>query len=61
MKAIETDEILEKIKLIKKLNSDSDLAKLLGIDKQSVYQYKKKKNADIQQKIITVLINEMES
>lgn len=57
MKTLSTEEIIKQLKSITQTSQDTDLAKILGIDKQSIYQYKKKTNDDIQQKIITLLLS----
>lgn len=57
MKTLSAEEIIKQLKSITQTSQDTDLAKILGIDKQSIYQYKKKTNDDIQQKIITLLLS----
>jgi len=54
-------EIIAQVKLITGDKYDSDLAKRLNIDKQSIPQYKRKTTADIQLKIISLLINEIKN
>jgi hypothetical protein len=56
MKTLPTQDIIEQLKDLTETEHDSDLAKILDIDKQSIYQYKQKSNDDIQQKIITLLL-----
>lgn len=51
-----TTEIISELKDILEIHYDNELAEYLDIDKQSVYQYKQKKNPDIQQKIISELL-----
>ena len=51
-----TTEIVSELKNILEIQYDNDLAEYLGVGKQSVYQYKKKVNPDIQQKIISELL-----
>lgn len=60
MKILTPAEIIEHVKLITGDKYDSDLAKRLGIDKQSLPQYKNKKTVDMQQKIICLLISKMD-
>jgi hypothetical protein len=57
MKTLPTQDIIEQLKELTETEHDSDLAKILDIDKQSIYQYKQKSNDDIQQKIITLLLS----
>ena len=56
---LSSEEIIKELKVVTKTNHDTDLAKILDIDKQSIYQYKQKSNSDIQQKIITLLLSEI--
>lgn len=51
-----TDQIVSELKEILDIKYDNDLAEYLGTSKQSIYQYKKKVNSDIQQKIISELL-----
>ncbi len=60
MKILAPEEIIEHVKSITGDRYDSDLAKRLGIDKQSFPQYKNRKTVDIQQKIICLLLAELE-
>lgn len=60
MRTYTPEEIIEQVKLITGDRFDSDLAARLQVSKQSFPQYKKKKTIDIQQKIISLLLNEME-
>jgi hypothetical protein len=59
-KTLATKKIIYFLKKITNSEHDSDLAKVLNVDKQSIYQYKQKTNEDIQQKIITLLLSEMD-
>lgn len=59
MKSLPTEDIIKLLKEVTKTKHDSDLAKILDVDKQSIYQYKQKSNDDIQQKIITLLLTKM--
>lgn len=60
MNTLTTEEIIRLLKGLTKVKSDSDLAQILDVDKQSVYQYKQKFNEDIQQKIITLLFSKID-
>lgn len=51
-----TTEIVSELKNILGIQHDNEFADYLEVSKQSVYQYKKKVNPDIQQKIISELI-----
>lgn len=51
-----TDQIVSELKEILEIEYDNELAEYLGTSKQSIYQYKKKVNSDIQQKIISELL-----
>lgn len=51
-----TDQIVSELKEILEIEYDNELAEHLGTSKQSIYQYKKKVNSDIQQKIISELL-----
>ena len=53
------EEIIEHLKSITGDRFDSELARRLDIDKQSIPQYKRKKNSDIQLRIISLLINKI--
>ncbi len=55
-KILNSSEIITHTKDILNITHDSELAKYLEVDKQSVYQYKSKTQVDIQQKIICELI-----
>ena len=59
MKTLNPNEIINALKEITDCKSDSQLAELLKIDRQSIYQYKKKSSPDIQQKIISILIKKI--
>lgn len=59
MKSLPTEDIIKLLKEVTKTKHDSDLAKILDVDKQSIYQYKQKSNDDIQQKIITLLLTKI--
>lgn len=54
-------KVLEKVKAITKDVQDIGLASRLGVSKQSLSQYKNKNNIDIQLRIITLLIREVEA
>ena len=56
---LSTPQIIDQLKVLLNKESDKDLADLLNIDRQSIYQYKQKEQVDIQQRIISVLINEI--
>lgn len=56
MDTLTPEEIIGYVKTITGDRYDSDLARRLGIDKQSFPQYKNKKTVDLQQKIICLLI-----
>jgi len=60
MKVYSAEEVLNKLKAITNDTYDRDLAKRLGVCKQSLSQYKNKNQADIQLKIISLLINTLE-
>ena len=60
MKILSPEEIIEHVKSLTGDKFDSDLAKRLGINKQSFPQYKNKTTVDLQQKIISFLISELE-
>lgn len=51
-----TAQIVSELKEILDIKYDNELAEYLGTSKQSIYQYKKKVNSDIQQKIISELL-----
>ena len=57
MKSLSSEEIIDKLKVITESKHDTDLAKILMVDKHSIYQHKQKTNDDIQQKIITLLLS----
>lgn len=59
MNILTPEEIIEHVKTITGDRYDSDLAKRLGIKKQSFPQYKNKKTVDLQQKIICLLITKL--
>lgn len=59
MNILTPEEIIEHVKSLTGDRYDSDLAKRLGIDKQSFPQYKNKKTVDLQQKIICLLISKL--
>ncbi len=59
VKILSSEEIIDQLKILTGDKFDSDLAKRLGVDKQSFPQYKNKKTVDIQQKIICLLISEL--
>jgi len=59
MNSLPTEDIIQLLKEVTKTKHDSDLAKILDVDKQSIYQYKQKSNDDIQQKIITLLLTKI--
>lgn len=59
MNILTPEEIIEHVKLITGDKYDSDLAKRLGVDKQSFPQYKNKKTVDMQQKIICLLLSKL--
>lgn len=61
MKNYTPEEIIEKVKLITGDRFDSDLATRLGVSKQSFPQYKHKTVVDLQQKIICLLLEKIES
>lgn len=60
-KEYSTEEILEFVKDIAQVKQDKELATYLSIEKQSIYQYKKKTQVDIQQKIICELISHIKN
>lgn len=60
MKNYTPEEVIEKIKSITNDQQDTELAQRLGIQKQSLYQYKKKTSVDVQLRIITLLIDLLE-
>ncbi len=49
-------QIISELKKILDIDYDNDLADHLGVSKQSLYQYKKKIQPDVQQKIISELL-----
>lgn len=55
-KILEPSEIIDALKIIFDKKYDKEIANLLDVDKQSISQYKQKKQEDIQQKIINLLI-----
>lgn len=59
MKILSPEKIIEQVKLVTGDRFDSDLAKRLGVDKQSFPQYKNRRTVDLQQKIICLLISEL--
>lgn len=61
MKIYTPEEILEHVKVITGDRFDSDLAVRLGVNKQSFPQYKHKTVVDLQQKIICLLLEKIES
>ena len=50
-------DVIRTLKTITGDRFDSDLAKRLGVDKQSISQYKHKKSTDIQLRIISLLLS----
>lgn len=61
MKFYTPEEIIERIKILTGDRFDSELADRLGINKQSFPQYKHKKIVDLQQRIICLLLEKLES
>jgi len=51
------EEVLKNIKIITKDTQDAELAKRLGVSKQSISQYKNKNSVDVQLRIISLLID----
>jgi len=60
MKILSPQQIIDQVKLITGDKFDSHLAKRLGVDKQSFPQYKNKHMVDLQQKIICLLLSELD-
>lgn len=60
MDILTSEQILKRLKLITHDNLDNELARRLGVSKQSLYQYKQKTNEDIQIRIISLLIHIIE-
>ena len=60
MKILTPEQILEQIKTITGDSFDNDLAKRLGVSKQSISQYKHKSSIDLQLRIISLLIETIE-
>lgn len=60
MKKYTTEDIIDLIKVKFEVKTDASLARVLGVEKQSIYQYRQKKNIDIQQKIIILLLEASE-
>jgi DNA-binding XRE family transcriptional regulator len=60
MQVYSPEEVLKRVKFITKDHYDNDLAKRLGISKQSLSQYKNKVSIDVQLRIISLLIAEIE-
>lgn len=60
MEILSAKQIIEHVKALTGDRFDSDLAKRLGVDKQSLPQYKNKKNIDVQQKIICLLLSKLD-
>jgi predicted transcriptional regulator len=58
---LSNEEIIEKIKSLYRLKSDSDAGRLLGASKQSISQYLKKSGVDVNNKIISKLIEDIET
>ncbi len=54
------EEVLVKVKSITKDNYDSDLAERIGVQKQSLSQYKNKNSVDVQLRIICLLLDILE-
>jgi len=54
------EEVLIKVKSITKDNYDSDLAERIGVQKQSLSQYKNKNSVDVQLRIICLLLDILE-
>ena len=52
-------QITEALKQQLRVHSDSDLADRLGVERQSLYSYKKRTTSDIQTRIINVLLDEI--
>lgn len=50
------DDIIDELKCILDIRYDNELADYLNVSKQSLYQYKKKVQPDIQQRIISELL-----
>jgi hypothetical protein len=59
MDVLTPQEIIEQVKVLTGDKFDSDLAKRLGVDKQSFPQYKNRKTVDLQQKIICLLLSKL--
>ncbi len=57
MQIYSPDEVIKRIKDITKDNYDSDLAKRIGVHKQSLSQYKNKNSIDVQLRLISLLLN----
>ncbi|SHN93245.1 hypothetical protein BHECKSOX_2344 [Bathymodiolus heckerae thiotrophic gill symbiont] len=61
MRIYTPEEVLKKVKSITKDNLDSELAKRLGVSKQSLSQYKNKNSIDVQLRILSLLIHKIEN
>lgn len=57
---LSSDEIISQLKTLLEFKTDKELADFLSVDKQSIYQYKKKGHIDIQQKIICILLKKLQ-
>jgi len=51
------EEVLDRVKIITNDNYDSELAQRIGVQKQSLSQYKNKSSVDIQLRIISLLLD----
>jgi hypothetical protein len=61
VKTSSSEDMIGALKDLTEVESGSELAKVLNVDKQAVYQYKQKSSEDIQQKIITLLVAKINS
>jgi transcriptional regulator with XRE-family HTH domain len=61
MSVYSTEAIIEKVKQLTGDRFDSDLALRLGVSRQSFSQYKNKSTVDLQQRLISLLLDRLEA
>lgn len=61
MSVYSAEAIIEKVKQLTGDRFDSDLALRLGVSRQSFSQYKNKSTVDLQQRLISLLLDRLET
>lgn len=56
---MEIEQIIEELKHHTGSENDNQLGEFLGVGRQGIYQYKRKKTQDIQTKIIVYLLEKL--